>query len=232
MQLSGLLFDKDGTLFDFGGTWNVWASDLIKELTPAKADAIRLANAMDFNLDEGRFNPTSPIIAGTGREAAECVARGYEGMSLPELEGFLSLRASQAPLVEAVPLAPYLKNLRAKGVSLGVMTNDTEAAAHAHLDAFGVRCLFDFVAGFDSGFGAKPAPDPLLAFARQVSLEPDRIAMVGDSTHDLVAGRAAGMKTIAVLTGIVSPAELSPYADLVLDHIGLIPDHVDLVAHS
>jgi phosphoglycolate phosphatase len=47
--------------------------------------------------------------------------------------------------------------------------------------------------------------------------------MVGDSTHDLHAGRAAGMRTIGVLTGAAVAAQLSPFADVVLRDIGEIP---------
>ena len=47
--------------------------------------------------------------------------------------------------------------------------------------------------------------------------------MVGDSTHDLMAGRAAGMQTLAVLTGAAGAGELAPFADHVLAHIGDIP---------
>ena len=47
--------------------------------------------------------------------------------------------------------------------------------------------------------------------------------MVGDSTHDLIAGRAAGMATIGVLTGTAGHADLAPYADVVFPDIGHIP---------
>jgi phosphoglycolate phosphatase len=47
--------------------------------------------------------------------------------------------------------------------------------------------------------------------------------MVGDSTHDLVAGRAAGMQTLGVLTGVADSEELAPFADAVLPDIGHIP---------
>lgn len=47
--------------------------------------------------------------------------------------------------------------------------------------------------------------------------------MVGDSRHDLEAGRAAGMRTVAVLTGIAKREELEPHADVVLADIGAIP---------
>jgi phosphoglycolate phosphatase len=51
--------------------------------------------------------------------------------------------------------------------------------------------------------------------------------MVGDSRHDLEAGRSAGMRTVAVLTGIAGAAELAPLADVVLTDIGALPDWLD-----
>ena len=63
-----------------------------------------------------------------------------------------------------------------------------------------------------------------LAFLRQTGLDPARVAMVGDSRHDLDAGRAAGMRTVAVLTGVAGREELAAHADVVLSDIGAIPD--------
>jgi phosphoglycolate phosphatase len=51
--------------------------------------------------------------------------------------------------------------------------------------------------------------------------------MVGDSLHDLQAGRAAGLRCVAVLTGIAGRADLAPHAEAVLDHVGLLPDWLD-----
>jgi phosphoglycolate phosphatase len=125
---------------------------------------------------------------------------------------------------EAVPLRPLLAALRGQGLRLGVATNDSEAPARQHLANHGITDCFDFISGYDSGHGAKPGPGMCLAFARQLGLEPARVAMVGDSRHDLEAGRAAGMRTIAVLTGIARHDELEPHADVVLADIGAIPD--------
>jgi phosphoglycolate phosphatase len=52
--------------------------------------------------------------------------------------------------------------------------------------------------------------------------------MVGDSAHDLTAGRAAGMGTIAVLTGLAKASDLEPFADLVLPDIGYLPNWLGL----
>ncbi|QFT96707.1 Phosphoglycolate phosphatase [Roseovarius sp. THAF8] len=223
-KVDGLLFDKDGTLFDFHTTWSAWAGDLIEDL--AQGDAAvraRLASEMHYDLDERRFRPTSPIVAGTNREAAECVARAVPDRRIEELETFLMETSAAAPQAETVPLAAFLQALAAEGLALGVATNDTEHGARAHLGKAGVVDQFDFIAGFDSGHGAKPAPGPCLAFARAMGLAPGRVAMVGDSTHDLLAGRAAGMQTVAVLTGTATRADLAPFADVVLPDIGHIP---------
>ena len=129
-----------------------------------------------------------------------------------------------APMSEAVPLRPLLSALRDRGLRLGVATNDTEAPARQHLESHGITDCFDFIAGYDSGYGAKPGPGMCLAFAQTLGLEPGRVAMVGDSLHDLEAGRAAGMRTVAVLTGIAKREALAPHADVVLEDIGALPD--------
>jgi phosphoglycolate phosphatase len=224
MQIDGIIFDKDGTLFDFGATWNGWAAQVIDELAGGDAGQARaLADAARYDLAQGMFFPDSPVIAGTNREAAECLASALPGRDIAEIEEMLTQKAAIAPLAPAVPLRPFLTGLRDRGTRLGVMTNDTEFAAHAHLGAVGVAELFDFIAGFDSGHGAKPAPDPLLAFAAAMGLAPAAVVMVGDSPHDLIAGRAAGMRTVGVLTGMAQAHELAPLADVVLPDIGHLP---------
>jgi phosphoglycolate phosphatase len=112
------------------------------------------------------------------------------------------------------------------GLALGVATNDSEAPARAHLAHAGIADLFAFVAGYDSGWGGKPAPGQLLAFARAAGLDPGACAMVGDSLHDLAAARAAGMAGVAVLTGIAGRDTLAPAADAVLGSVAELPDWI------
>ncbi|MBN8290367.1 HAD family hydrolase [Rhodobacter sp. NTK016B] len=220
--LRGILFDKDGTLFDFQATWGNWARDLLNRLAgedPARAQA--MAEVLRFDLASRRFDPASPVIAGTGDEVVDLLAP-YARMSRTALSALVSGAAAEAPLVPAVPLRPLLARLRASGLRLGVATNDYEAVARRHLAA--EADLFDLIAGFDSGHGGKPAPGMLLAFAEHCGLRPDEILMVGDSRHDLLAGRAAGMRTLAVLTGVATEADLEDLADAVRPDIGHLPE--------
>ena len=224
MTISALLFDKDGTLFDFARTWNGWSMSMLTNL--AQGDTARLAAmaaAVSYDLEARAFRPDSLVIAGTNDEVAEVLSPHVPDMDVAELAQYLIRTAAEADLAQAVPLAPYLEALRDAGMKLGVMTNDGEHSARRHLTRSGVLDRFDMVIGADSGFGAKPDPDPLLAFCTTVGVAPAQTAMVGDSRHDLIAGRAAGMHTVGVLTGMATKEDLAPLADVVLPDIGHIP---------
>jgi phosphoglycolate phosphatase len=225
MTIKAILFDKDGTLFGFEASWANWMHGVIGELASGDADlADGLAARLGFDLHTRRFAPDSPVIAGTLTEVAPRIAPLLPRLSVGELVDRLEASAESAAMVPAVPLAPLLKRLLGDGYALGVATNASGPEAAAHLDAAGVSGFFGFVAGCDAGYGAKPAPGQCLAFAAHLGVAPGAVVMVGDSLHDLRAGRAAGMLTVGVLTGLAVGEELTPFADAVLPDIGGLPD--------
>lgn len=230
-MVQAILFDKDGTLFDFAATWEAWAVAFLLRATQGDcARATEVGAHIGFDFTNRRFAPDSIAIAGTPGEVVTALHPHVGAISRDELLALINEEAENAPQAETVPLPSLLDGLRARGMILGVMTNDGEEIAHAHLDQAGVRDRFDFIAGFDSGFGAKPSPDPLLAFCHAVKVAPKHAVMVGDSTHDLIAGRRAGMATVGVLTGLADTATLAPYADIVLPDIGHLPSWLDMAA--
>jgi len=109
------------------------------------------------------------------------------------------------------------------GLQLGVATNDSEAPARAHLAQAQITDAFALILGADSGFGGKPCTGQLDQFCTVTGLDAQRCLMVGDSLHDLDAGRAAGMIPIGVLTGPAPYAELAPHAKVVLTSIAELP---------
>lgn len=222
-QVEALLFDKDGTLFDFTKTWGGWARDYLLSISTDEISATELGHQVGFDIVQKVFRPGSIIIAATPREISEEIAALKPELSAQQIYDDMNSAAAQILPVEAVPLAPLLKEFRARGLALGISTNDTEEPTFANLAHLEITGLFDFVSASDSGYIPKPAPDSLLAFAGKVGVEPGAVAMVGDSTHDLEAGRAAGMVTIGVLTGPAGQDELEPWADVILQDIGKIP---------
>jgi phosphoglycolate phosphatase len=221
----GLIFDKDGTLFEFSATWEAWAQAFLLRITNGdRSRAAVVGHDIGFDFASRSFEQGSVVIAGTPSEIAQAMASHFPEHSPKALMEMMNEEATMAPQIEAVPLRPFFQGLRDQGLKLGVATNDAEEPALAHLQSAGVVDLFDFVAGFDSGYGGKPAPGQLKAFCAQTGCDPSRVAMVGDSTHDLLAGAAAGMRCIAVLTGMAQRDVLSAHADVVLPDIGHIPD--------
>jgi phosphoglycolate phosphatase len=229
-MIDGVVFDKDGTLFDFRQSWGVWTAQLLQQLATDQAHADRLADALGYYPERQDFHPDSPIIAATAVEISAVILPLMPGQTQAGLMAEINALAQHAVMAPAVPLRPVLADLRDRGLKIGLATNDTEAPARAHLTAHGVLDLFDFVAGYDSGYGPKPGPGMCLAFARETGIDPARAVMVGDSTHDLIAGRAAGMRCVAVLTGIATAEELRPHADVVLRDIGGLGDWLDAIA--
>lgn len=222
-RIRGLLFDKDGTLFDFNATWGSWAQHFFRTIAEDDENATILGHALGFDLASGAFESDSLIIAGTPNEVATKINRVKPELPVEHILNVANQTAAEAPQAEITPLRPFLERLRTASLKLGVSTNDAEAPARAHLASADVDDLFDFIAGYDSGFGAKPEPGMQLAFCHRLGLNPSDVAMVGDSLHDLRAGKAAGMITIGVLTGHANRSVLAPAADLVLDSIKELP---------
>ncbi|MDB6452387.1 HAD family hydrolase [Falsirhodobacter sp. 20TX0035] len=223
-MIRGILFDKDGTLFDFQASWGAWAAALLHRLSP---DPEPLARRIGFDMATQRFAPDSPVIASTSAEVADLMLPDLPGWTKDDLLALMNRLSADAPMVEAVPLVALLDHLRARGLPLGVATNDGEAPARRQLERVGVDGRFAFIAGFDSGHGGKPAPGQLLAFCAATGLDPAHVAMVGDSAHDLHAARAAGMAAVAVLTGPALRGDLEQLADVVLNDIGELPAWLD-----
>ena len=226
-MIDAIIFDKDGTLFDFRACWGAWTSSVLAELTPDPARAQYLGTILGFDPATWAFTKDSAVISQTTPEIAALIYPHLTGISFADLNERLNALSASAPVVPAVDLRPVLSGLQARGLKLGLATNDTEAPARIHLEHAGILDLFDFVAGCDSGWGGKPGPGQLLAFLERFGLSAARAVMVGDSRHDLDAGRAAGMKAVAVLTGIATEDELAPHADVVLSDISQLGDWID-----
>jgi phosphoglycolate phosphatase len=227
MRIRGILFDKDGTFVDFQRTWAPAAAAVMRTLANGSAPILeKLAKTLSFDLEGGKFLASSPFIGGS---IIEPVAAW--GAILNETDHVALLRKVQgglrreslrhvAPIGDPVAVC---RDLKANGLRLGIATNDGEAAARDQAGALGLLDFFDFIAGFDSGFGVKPGPGMVQAFASAMAFQPNEVILVGDTTHDLKAARAAGAIAIAVLSGPATRDDLEAYADHILPSIAALP---------
>jgi phosphoglycolate phosphatase len=94
-----------------------------------------------------------------------------------------------------------LERLAAAGVALACVTNKPFAFADALLERKGLRARFACVFGGDSFARKKPDPMPLVQTCKVLGSTPARTLMVGDSSNDAAAARAAGCPVVLVRYG-------------------------------
>lgn len=218
--IKGIVFDKDGTLFDFTRSWTDWAVRIITILAETNnVEKSKLADALGFDFKRNRFDNDSNFIAGTVAETAKNLSQVIRDKRETELEDFLILEATNQKQAPVKGLISTLSNLKRNRFILGVATNDAESAAISHLKNAKIYEYFDFVAGYDSGYGSKPDPGQIIAFCNNMKLKPNQVLMIGDSTHDLIASLDAGTIPIGVLTGLAVRADLAPYSSRILNSV-------------
>ena len=188
-DIQAVLFDLDGTLIDS-------APDL-----GAAADKMRTDRGLE-PLPLERYRP----MAGAG-------ARGMIGVAFgltPEDVGYGQLREEFMSNYERcmtertqafVGVADLIEQLLRRDLAWGVVTNKIERFTLPLTRALPLFASARTIVGGDTTPHPKPHPAPLLEAARRLELTPERCLYVGDDERDIVAGRAAGMGTVAAVYG-------------------------------
>ena len=200
-----LLFDLDGTLIDSAPDLAGAANDLraAHGLTPLPYEALR------------------PMV-GTGARGMVGVAFGvlpadarFAGLRDAFLDRYAERLLQSTDLFEA--MKPVLDSLDAAGLRWGIVTNKAARFTDPIVAGLGLAARAAVVIAGDTTAYAKPHPEPLLEAARRLGVAPSACAYVGDDLRDMVAGRAAGMVTMAAAWGYLGLGE--PVTDWGADHV-------------
>jgi pyrophosphatase PpaX len=131
-------------------------------------------------------------------------------------------------MVSAYPgIASLLSQLAERGARLAVVTSKLADLARRGLRVTGLDGFFPIVIGADDVTRGKPDPQPVFRALDALGADAEGAVMVGDSTHDLQAGRRAGIRTAAALWG---PFERSVLAAEGPDHFLAHPE--ELLEHG
>jgi len=227
MDIKAILFDKDGTITDFAATFNAATKLILDEICEGNQELIKsAADVIGYDLSKGVILPHSIIVAGTGVEIAELLSTVLPIIDVVEFGQGIDMMYGEICANTVTPIKgaeKALDDLYGEGYILGIATNDAEVNAVDQMEAIEFDHLFERILGADSGFGAKPGAGMMDAFVNELGLQPYQVMMVGDSVHDLQAGIAAGMVTVAVESGPAKREELEGHADFIIASIADLP---------
>lgn len=193
-DIQAVLFDLDGTLIDS-------APDL-----GAAADKMRTDRGLPtFGLE--RYRP----MAGSGARGMLGIAFGmtpdhadYDSMKeefFVNYEHCMTQRTFAFGGVDAL-----IQNLVARQLPWGVVTNKAARFTDPLIRDMPLFASAAVVISGDTTPHAKPHPEPLFEAARRLGIDPKRCVYVGDDHRDIVAGLAAGMRTVAATYGYLGMA--------------------------
>jgi HAD superfamily hydrolase (TIGR01509 family) len=110
---------------------------------------------------------------------------------------------------------------------LSIISARGERSTQRFLDQFQLHSFFQCVASAHTCTHTKPYPDPIVWVAKQLGVKPDECLMVGDTTIDIRAAKAAGAQSIGVLCGFGKESELiHAGADCILKSTALVADEL------
>jgi len=127
--------------------------------------------------------------------------------------------------------AEALAALEGAGYRLAAVTNKARRFTEPLLADLGVRGRFAAVVCGDDCARKKPDPEPLLCAARELGVAPGRCLMVGDSSNDVQAARAAGMPVVCVSYGYNHGRDIrEARPDAVIDSLLELPPMLERAA--
>lgn len=202
MTPRALLFDLDGTLTD-----SIGLIVYCYQTTVSKFLGIELTH-----------DDVVPVI---GRSLLEL----YQELSQEHWEPMVAFyREIYAGLAEErVTLYPGISEMMTSlKLPVGVVTSKGADSAVPVLTRFGLIDSLATLVTFEDTTRHKPEPAPLLLAAERLGVPPADCWYIGDSTHDLKAARAAGMRAIGALWGPSTRTELAPLADDLLENPAML----------
>lgn len=192
---SAILFDLDGTLID-SVTLIVESARYAFE-GRARSDFDELAWLADL----GMPLPTMFRRFTAVEEEVQALIAGYREFQV----------ANHDSLVTAYPRVPETVNaLRTMGFRLAIVTSKSEPLAERGLAHVGILDCFETIVGLHGCSNHKPHPEPVRVALQRLGVSATEAWFVGDSPHDMNAGRAAGVTTLAALWGPFSREQIAP----------------------
>ena len=240
-MFTAILFDKDGVLLDLEGTWlnsAIAFTHYLSQKTGGSHPASVFQTIIGIDEISRSIDHGGLFASGSLRDQFDACSR-----DVPELaplfadsakvrvmidDVFLKEREQTLNTIGSVPngnVAAGVTDLKEAGYKLGVLTNDSEQSARRGCSDIKIADMMDVFIGYDSGYGSKPGADGFLAACTALGVTPAETVMIGDTSADIGAAKAAGAGLFIGVSALY-PERTKPLQDIehiVADTTGIAP---------
>ncbi len=214
-KIKGVIFDLDETIIDSLGAYTEAFNTAMRIFGLAPVTDERIAYFLDQGLRLGE------ILLGLFPSVFEEDRKRQTGEDEIR-KAYLGLEAQKVRLKPGVKRA--LQSLKERGVKIGIVTGRMVSGERKwrELRRLNIHQFIDVMVTAAEA-PAKPAPDGLIKCIRELELSAEECVFVGDSSVDVIAGKKAGVMTVAVHTGVASKERLTEQGpDYVLADLNLL----------
>ena len=194
LTVHAVIFDMDGTLID---SIDIYFKIVEIALERLKLPQVSRTQILDAS-ETGDFNWELVLPGEVHHKKDEIIGEAWEIINEIAPQMF----AENLKLIRGAD--NILQRISASIPRIGLVTSTQRKYIKTKmqpLKSAGVEKLFEVIITSDDVPNRKPDPDPLIECARRLDVNPSKCVYVGDTRTDIKAGKAAGMKTVGVLTG-------------------------------
>lgn len=195
-----ILFDLDGTLVDTANDIISSINNLCLELGKPTVDPKLLKDNTSFGLEKILSISLNININEINSEDLQKLKNRFR--ELYRQSNFIESKLF--PGIKAL-----INNLQQNNFKIGVVTNKTLEFARLTLQKVDLLDNIDCLVTSDMVPSPKPAPDSVLLAIEKLQADPKKCIFVGDAEQDVIAGNAAGVKTVAALFGYIGDQNIA-----------------------
>jgi HAD superfamily hydrolase (TIGR01509 family) len=212
LKVKGILFDLDGTIVDSKQAYLEAARTAFQAIgqKPPKAQiALQIPKRLEQN------QPIDDLTRADPQQFLDIYLKTFYAITEVKTKPIPNIRTALEILRQKAKLA------------IITMRNVSRTTITKELEKFGLAHYFAYVITARDTPKPKPSPEALIKTIQAIDVQIRDCLIVGDSVTDIKAGKAAGAKTAAVLSGLFSYEELAPLSpDLILKDATQLPQYI------
>ncbi|MEM3700470.1 MAG: HAD family hydrolase [Candidatus Bathyarchaeia archaeon] len=213
LKVKGILLDLDGTLVD---SKEAYVEALKTAFASLGKKCVAVETAMEIPKRLEQNLPINDLVEGDTQKFLDLYLNAYYKVTATKSKPMPKIAETLGKLSEKSTLA------------LITMRYVSKENVIKELENFGLAKYFQHVITALDTHTPKPSPEALIKCAKKLGIQPCECLVVGDSVADIKAGKNAGAKTVAVLSGIFSRKELErEKPDLILESVNQLPDFLE-----